>query len=72
MMLEAFRQGVASKERYIQRTPIGRVGRVDDIANVVAFLASERASFVNGVNLRVDGGWVAWANPDGEGFSSDE
>lgn len=35
---------------------VGRVGRVDDIANAVAFLASPIAGFINGANLRVDGG----------------
>lgn len=36
--------------------PAGRLGRPDEIGNVVAFLASEQASFINGVNLLVDGG----------------
>ena len=35
---------------------VGRVGRVDDIANAVAFLVSPLAGFINGANLRVDGG----------------
>ncbi|MFK4038453.1 SDR family NAD(P)-dependent oxidoreductase [Nonomuraea wenchangensis] len=36
--------------------PIGRIGRPEEVGDVVAFLASERASFVNGVSLLVDGG----------------
>jgi len=36
--------------------PAGRLGQPEEIGSVVAFLASERASFINGVNLLVDGG----------------
>jgi NAD(P)-dependent dehydrogenase (short-subunit alcohol dehydrogenase family) len=36
--------------------PVGRVGRPDDVANAVVFLASARASFITGVTLPVDGG----------------
>ena len=35
---------------------VGRVGRVDDIASAVAFLVSPLAGFINGANLRIDGG----------------
>jgi 3-oxoacyl-[acyl-carrier protein] reductase len=38
--------------------PIGRVGTPDELAAVVTFLCSERASFINGVNLPVDGGFL--------------
>jgi 3-oxoacyl-[acyl-carrier protein] reductase len=36
--------------------PVGRVGRAEEVGDVVAFLASERASYVNGVSMMVDGG----------------
>ena len=39
--------------------PVGRVGRPDDIAAAVAFLAADEAGFVNGANLVVDGGLTA-------------
>jgi 3-oxoacyl-[acyl-carrier protein] reductase len=45
----------ASWEREI---PLGRVGRPEEFAAAVAFLASERASYINGVSLAVDGGLV--------------
>jgi 3-oxoacyl-[acyl-carrier protein] reductase len=40
------------------RTPLGRLGEPDDIANAFLFLASEEASFITGTVLRVDGGIV--------------
>jgi NAD(P)-dependent dehydrogenase (short-subunit alcohol dehydrogenase family) len=68
MVTEAIDEGVASEARYVRRIPFGRMARPEEIASVIAFLVSDRASAITGVNIRVDGGWVAWANPDGVGF----
>jgi len=38
--------------------PIGRLARPEEFAALVAFLASERASSINGTTIAVDGGWV--------------
>ena len=38
--------------------PVGRYGRPDEFASAVVYLASEGASYVNGVQLRCDGGMV--------------
>jgi 3-oxoacyl-[acyl-carrier protein] reductase len=45
-------------EGMVARTPLGRMGQPLDIANAYLFLASDEASFITGVTLRVDGGIV--------------
>jgi len=40
--------------------PIGRFGKVDEVASAVLWLATQAASFVTGATLAVDGGWTAW------------
>ncbi|HLU36339.1 MAG TPA: SDR family oxidoreductase, partial [Thermomicrobiales bacterium] len=44
------------KQKLLDSTPLGRFGKVEDIANAVAFLASDDASFITGHVLSVDGG----------------
>ena len=46
------------KEEFIKRIPAGKIGSTNDIAYTALFLASDEASFVNGVCLDVNGGWV--------------
>jgi glucose 1-dehydrogenase len=52
-------QDPARLEYQRQRTPWPRFGRPQDVANAAVFLASDRASFITGSNLVIDGGWLA-------------
>ena len=42
------------------RTPFARLGEPGDVAAAVAFLASDDATYISGMNLMVDGGWMAY------------
>jgi NAD(P)-dependent dehydrogenase (short-subunit alcohol dehydrogenase family) len=56
----------AAVQAMAARHPLGRVGQPRDIAHAVLFLASDRASFITGEYLNVDGGLMAlgaWAEP---------
>jgi NAD(P)-dependent dehydrogenase (short-subunit alcohol dehydrogenase family) len=41
-------------------TPMGRIGRIEEIDTAVAFLAAPASSYVTGALIPVDGGWTAW------------
>jgi NAD(P)-dependent dehydrogenase (short-subunit alcohol dehydrogenase family) len=48
-----------SSDDWVRNIPLGRVGATEDIAEVVALLASDRGTFITGANYRVDGGMTA-------------
>ena len=53
------RAPTASRERFAESHPMGRMGRDTDIANAIEFLASDAAAFMTGSELVVDGGMTA-------------
>jgi len=57
----AAREGITpgqAEQRIVDKIPLGRMGTPEEFAAVIAFLASPAASFVTGVTIPVDGGWV--------------
>ena len=57
------REGKVDIDRLERRTPMGRIGSVEDVANAAAYLLSDLSAYVSGVNLPVDGGWLAYGGP---------
>ncbi|KAF8942375.1 hypothetical protein BGZ47_006543 [Haplosporangium gracile] len=57
---DGFRSGKTEEQikLFSQNNPFGRLGQPEDIAGAVSFIASESAGWVNGHNLRVNGGFV--------------
>lgn len=53
-------QPKAFQDRYIERTPMQRMGNEEDFKGAVAYFASDLSAWVTGENLMVDGGWTAW------------
>lgn len=46
--------------RYVERTPMGRMGAEEDFMGAIAYLSSDLSAWVTGQNLMVDGGWTVW------------
>jgi NAD(P)-dependent dehydrogenase (short-subunit alcohol dehydrogenase family) len=59
-MLRGFMQNRGlSEEQMVSYVPIGRIGKPEDVAEAVLFLCSDKASYITGATLQVDGGMSA-------------
>jgi NAD(P)-dependent dehydrogenase (short-subunit alcohol dehydrogenase family) len=56
----AIERGVISLEEIQKRCPMGRPAEPEEVAKAILFLASDDASFITGITLPVDGGWLAY------------
>jgi len=59
-LTEGMRASKIISENLLQRTPMGRFGKPDEIVTAVFYLASEFSSYTTGTVLYVDGGWMAY------------
>lgn len=59
---ELTKEGVPTEwwDDWVRRTPMARLGRPEEIASLVAFLASDAASYMTGSIVLIDGGYSAW------------
>lgn len=57
------REGKIDIDRLERRTPMGRIGSVQDVAFAAAYLLSDLSGYITGINLPVDGGWLAYGGP---------
>jgi NAD(P)-dependent dehydrogenase (short-subunit alcohol dehydrogenase family) len=57
---KAFEKGVVTLAEIQKRCPMGRPAEPEDVAKAILFLASDDASFITGITLPVDGGWLAY------------
>lgn len=56
MLQQAFHSDPERKRRVLERTPLGRFGAAEDVANAAVYLASDASRFITGIQLPVDGG----------------
>jgi glucose 1-dehydrogenase len=48
------------RQNTLRQIPMGRIGRAEEVANAVEFLASDKASYITGTTLYVDGGMTLY------------
>ena len=60
LVQRAMATGGFSEDDLVRRTPLGRLATPAEIANAIAFVVSDDASFVNATSIYVDGGWTGY------------
>jgi NAD(P)-dependent dehydrogenase (short-subunit alcohol dehydrogenase family) len=57
ILTEMGEMAVQMDPQKVQKPPMGRGGRPEEVAQLALFLASERSAYITGVAIRIDGGW---------------
>lgn len=65
MVKRPIRNGILDAKKILSVSPIGRFGQVEEIANLAAFLASDKSNYIVGQVIFADGGWSLGIMPDG-------
>ena len=55
-VLPGFIDSLLEKQEFRDRIPMGRYGKAEEVSELIAFLASDRAGYITGQNIRIDGG----------------
>ena len=55
-VLPGFIDSFPENEEILARIPLGRYGKVEEVAELIALLASDRGAYITGQNIRIDGG----------------
>ena len=55
-VLPGFIDSLPEREELRERIPMGRYGHVDEVSELISLLASDRAAYITGQNIRIDGG----------------
>jgi len=58
-MIDPVKQDPKMMEALLAKVPLGRVGKPEEVSNLVLFLASDESSYMTGSTVVIDGGWLA-------------
>jgi NAD(P)-dependent dehydrogenase (short-subunit alcohol dehydrogenase family) len=58
-MDDTLKQSLKTREKILNQIPLHRVGKPEEVSNLVIFLASDEASYITGSTIIIDGGWMA-------------